>query len=123
MKSKCLPFIPDLLKPLHAATPAWRRRRPAPDEISLAGGVRLQMEAFPQAVLETAYADFGCFLQSAGIPRRVESRPADKAVAIRLRRAPVAGRESYCLDVSGGECVITAEEPEGIRRGLIFLED
>ncbi len=123
MKSSRLPFIPDLLKPLHAATPAWRRRRPAPNEISLVGGVRLQSDAFPQAVLETAYADFGCFLQSAGIPRHVESRPADKAVAIRLRRAPVAGRESYCLDVSGGECVITAEEPEGIRRGLIFLED
>ncbi len=125
MKTNLPAFIPALLKPLHAEPIAWRRQRPADGEISLAAGVNLQTEAFPENALATAYADFDLFLQAAGIarPRAGCASAGTRPAAIRLRRARVSGRESFRLEVSGASCVVTAEEPEGIRRALIFIED
>ena len=126
MQREKLPFIPELLAPLHADKIVWRRLRPRRGEIGLAGGVCLNFDAFPAPALATAYADFQAFLSAAGIPafqHAGATRVEGGQFAVRLQSGAVSGRESYRIAVDDAGCVITAEECEGVRRALILLED
>ncbi len=109
-------FVDELRQPRHQPRP-WRRRQPRPDEISLAAGVEI-MPGFddPDNCLETAYADLREFLQAASIP-------AGGGYRIATGRAPTPCYEAYRLEITETACRILADDTEGIRRGIYFLED
>ncbi len=81
------------------------------------GGVALDFQ-FPDPAgrLETMHADFHRFLRRGGIPERGPYR-------IITAQVKTAIAETYRLAVSRAECRILAGDTEGIRRGLVFVED
>ena len=109
-------FVEDLKKPLHTETPKrWNTRSPAEDEVFLQTAQLLEEFEDPQHLLDTAYEDFRLFLQSAKV------QPG--SYPIRTRYAPTECFEAYTIAVTEEECVISAADTEGIRRGLVYLED
>lgn len=110
-------FVRDLQTiPYHQPVP-WVPREPQAREAAFPVGLSLQV-AFPDpgGVLTTAYADFAHFLQTVGLsgtgPYTLLVRPGDTSV-----------REEYRLTVRRDCCELVAADTEGIRRGLIWLED
>ena len=109
-------FVEDLKKPIHTETPKrWNTRSPAEDEVFLQTAQLLEEFEDPQHLLDTAYEDFRLFLQSAKV------QPG--SYPIRTRYAPTECFEAYTIAVTEEECVISAADTEGIRRGLVYLED
>ena len=110
-------FLHELLEPLHGQGIRWERQRPRADEVSLAGGVSMNVQ-FPdrEGRLETAYQDFNRFLKSAGIPK-------EGAYPVQVVKTPVEVYESYCIEVSRERCILRTGDTEGVRRALIHLED
>ena len=110
-------FVDELrTAPFH--TPVrWTKREPAADEVSFSRGVRLQPDfPDPTGLLETAYADFRFFL---GTVRLKD----DGRYPIITRLGETSIREEYRIEVSPDACEIIAADAEGIRRGVIWLED
>ncbi|MDD5677591.1 MAG: hypothetical protein PHW60_06305 [Kiritimatiellae bacterium] len=66
--------------------------------------------------LDTAYADLDRFLAAAGVSRAGPFR-------IRTGRMATPLRETYRVIVTPEGCDILAAGPEGIRRGIFFVED
>ena len=109
-------FVDELTTPLHAAAP-WRPRRAKRTEAYLRGGVRMIVDfPDPRRLLATAFADFRRFLQ-------VNSISADGAYPLRIERGPSRIPESFVLDVRPDGLSLRAGDTEGVRRGLVFLED
>ena len=110
-------FVADLSSPVHARAPLGfgSRTEAREGEIS-AMGIYIK-EAFPEgeALLESAYADFSAFLAVTKI--------GGDRYPISIRKGIVAGKESFRLSVSESEAMITAEETEGVRRALVYLEE
>ena len=106
----------ELKQPRHQPRP-WRRTRARPGEISLADGVQI-IAGFPdpELILTTALDDLRAFLQAGGIP-------ADRGYRIEIGRMPTACFEAYRIEVTDTACRILADDTEGIRRGIYFLED
>jgi hypothetical protein len=110
-------FVSQLESPLHERPPFhWQRRAACADEVSLCGGAHLD-ERFPDpdSLLDTAYADFRQFLRVGGI--------GGGAYAITCMPASFSVPEAYTVDVGADECRILAGDTEGIRRGLVFVEN
>ena len=109
-------FVDQLKSPLHTHI-AWRRTTARPGEASLKDGVALEF-AFPDpaGALDTAYDDFHRFLAAGAIG-------TNGAYRIVTARAPTSTTEEHVLDVGEDTCRILANDTEGIRRGLVFLED
>ncbi len=109
-------FIEDLKKPLFETKPDFfGRRQKEADEIDLSGAYLVCEFPDNEGLLETAFDDFNTFL---------------KVYEIGGNRFPVAVRltetscfEEYVLTVSESGAYICAADTEGIRRGLIYLED
>lgn len=97
--------------------PHWTRTAQSAMEASLQGGVQIEAQ-FPDddKILETAYDDLGNFFGAVGIP-------TDGAFRIVTEQVPTAEAESFTLAISANECRIQANDAEGIRRGIYFLED
>lgn len=111
------PFIEDWLAPLHGRPLRWPRRAVRPGEVSLAAGLTVESEGpDPDRRLETAVADFRQFLASAGLP-------PGGPYSLRLRREPRLAPESFRLDVGETGAALAASDPDGIRRGLVWIED
>lgn len=109
-------FVRELQMPLHQRVDLVRKRRRT-GEADLSRGVDLVWEfPDPDGLLETAYADFNRFIELGGIgidgPYRLVT------VLDRGRE-----RESYRLEVDRRECRLLAGDTEGVRRGLVHLED
>lgn len=96
----------------------WTRRHAVRGEVSFAAGLR-PMSTFPDpdGLLDTAYADFGVFLRSAGIEDNGEGYP------LTIRYGVTSVAEEYRLTVTREGCQLQASDTEGIRRGLVFIED
>ena len=111
------PFKQDLKAPLHVQKIRWRRTTPTAREASLAAGFRLDIQ-FPdrRKLLETAYADFDRFRDSAGIPK-------NGPYPLRIRQEKLGTPESCRISVSRDRCEVCAEDTEGLRRALVHLED
>lgn len=109
-------FIETLAAPM-TWHPHWTRDTKADSEISLQGGVQVEAR-FPDEDkrLETAYDDLGNFFTSVGIP-------AGGPFRIITEQAPTPEYESFTLAIGADECRIRANDLEGIRRGIYFLED
>ncbi len=115
-KQPPLAFVEYLKAPVHEHKPGrFSRTEPEAGEISVAG-LYLDGE-FPddRGLLEKSYEDFNRFLSVCGI--------AGKRYPIRFQKAPSACFEAYTVTVEEDGCTLFANDTEGIRRALIYLED
>lgn len=109
-------FVDELKKPLHEKKPAWFiERAPRDGEVAVQGAYLVNEFSDPELLLETAVADFDTFL-------RVYEMAGDR-YPIYLQQGETPCFEAYTIEVQGSCCRITAADTEGIRRGLIYLED
>lgn len=115
-KQPPLLFVEELRKPVHTEKPAWFcRTEPAPGEISAMGTYLVNEFPDEEKLLETAVADWNIFLQVYGI--------AGDRYPVRLVRRNTDCFEAYKICVEENGCTVEAEDTEGIRRALIYLED
>lgn len=110
-------FIQDLQAPMWTRHP-WHAPCPGPQYADLSTGVRLQAGfPDPQARLETAYQDLASFFAAGGVP-------CDNG-GYTIETAPASGLdgEAFRLEVGSQDCRILSADIEGIRRGILALED
>jgi hypothetical protein len=109
-------FIADLQTPLHQPR-IIQSREASSGEIDLRQGVALFFDfPDPDQRLATAYADFERFLACGNIA-------IGKGYRVCLRQTPGMEPDSYSLEATLEQCTLTATGTEGIRRGLVYLED
>jgi len=110
-------FVDELKRPLHHRMPCgWGREQGEENEADLSRGVRIDARfRDPAMVLQTAYDDFRRFLRIAGIP------DGDYSIVTDYIRTSTP--ETHRIVVESGGCRILAGDTEGIRRGIIYLED
>lgn len=108
-------FIEDLKKPIHEKFPVGFGIRPQKNNEASINGCYFA-ELFPTShdILSTSYDDFETFLSS--LKMKGTNYP------IFLKQGSVEGFESYKIDVDKDKCIVTAEDSEGIRRALVYLE-
>jgi len=111
-------FATDLTRPMHTVMPGnWNSRAATDDEVHIA---RININiafADPEDLLEVSYADFRSFLRCACIEEALDGIP------LIIRHGETPCKEAYELDVQKDRILLTAADTEGIRRGLIFIED
>lgn len=115
-KQPSLGFVDALRSPVHVSKPEWfQSREPDAGEVS-AQGAYLK-NAFPdlEGILETATEDFCRFLQIYGISGR--------QYPILLAKADTDCHEAYRIHINEDGCLVEANDTEGIRRALIYIED
>lgn len=113
-------FVEDLKKELHTqAPPAWHLREVSAEEADVSKARLVQEFPDPEGLLETAYEDFGRFMEVGGMSE------ADRADCYIVRTAfrQTDCFEAYEIMVEEACCTVFAKDTEGIRRGLIWLED
>jgi hypothetical protein len=109
-------FVDALAAPL-TWKPHWDREEARDGEASLKAGVCLEATfPDPEGLLDTANQDLRAFFTSAGIPQ-------DGPYRIITEQAATEKFETFRLVVTENECRIQANDTEGIRRGVFFLED
>lgn len=118
-KQPPLQFIEELKQPLHDRKPENFGKRPREaGEIDVSGlFLEVPFPEDPEGLLETSYADFARFLSVYELSGNGQPFP------VRLRKGATACFEAYEITVCAREITITAADTEGIRRGLIYLED
>lgn len=120
MQEPAWTFVEELQKPLHSQKPVfWEDRLAQADELSLAGGIVVHMSfPDPEQVLQTALDDFSRFCQIMDL-----AGPLEKPVILEIRAGETACFEAFRLIVDSAGLVLEAADSEGIRRGLVFLEE
>jgi hypothetical protein len=110
-------FVEELKSP-RIKSISWGRNRSTAKEADLSGGVALEF-SYPDkdGMLDTARADFQAFLLAAGIS---ESGGFKIIVEKRNIGKPF---ESYQIFTKSDSCVISADDTEGVRRALYFVQD
>lgn len=109
-------FIETLKAPLWESIP-FQRLRARRGEVSLQKGVSIQiLFPDPDERLQTAYTDLDRFFDAAKIPR-------SGTYPIIIRQEKTACHEAYRVAIRPDECIISAEDTEGVRRGIFFLQD
>ena len=110
-------FIADLRTAKYHQPLKWKPRKPARGEAAFPEGLSLQIDfPDPRGLLETAYADFRFFLSTVSLP-------ADGPYPLIIRPCETSIHEEYLIHVYPDRCELCAADTEGIRRGLIYLED
>ena len=112
-----LSFVEDLKKPLHLKKPKnYGTRERTEQEIDARG---LFIAEFfpddPDGLLETIYDDFKRFTACFEI--------AGNRFPVVLKKGETECFEAYKIAITNDGITITANDTEGIRRGLIYLED
>lgn len=111
-------FVSELLRPVHADAPfAYTVRKAEENEVFVPSLFLSPEFPDPEGLLETAYSDFREFMRAANIAE------SDNGVLLRTCIAHTECREAYRLTVTGDGITLEAADTEGIRRGLIFIED
>lgn len=115
-KQPPIKFIENLKRPVHETPPPnFGHGKPQSGEISSHGFYIREKYPDPYGLLETSYADFEVFGKVSGAWG--ESYPID------LVYGKVNGTESYRIETSDTHTTVTAEDTEGIRRAIVYLED
>lgn len=110
-------FIEELRTTPYHQPVEWKKRLPNADEAYFPGGCRLETDFDdPRGLLDTAYADFGYFLKTVGLPE-------DNCYPIITHHCHTTVREEFTVRVTADRCEVGANDTEGIRRGLIWIED
>lgn len=107
-------FMDDLAK-REPARLQWTRRAGA-GELDISGGLRIEDAYGTGEKLATAVAELNAFFRDAGLPENGK-------VPLKFARGKVAGRESYRLNAGESGVELIAEDDEGMRRGIYFLEN
>ena len=110
-----LAFLDELRSPMHHRPDSYNTRSMEPGEINV-NGLYLA-ETFPEgeALLKTVYDDFAAFTKEYAI--------AGEAFPVYLKKSETACFEAYTVDIRSDCVIISAADTEGIRRGIIRLED
>lgn len=111
-------FLKDLTKPLHSK-PEFRNtnREAKDDEVSLSEISLLIAFPDPENLLESAFCDFDSFLSAAGI------KNSPFGIPLMINYIEGKEKEEYLINVNRKSVTLSASDTEGIRRGLIFIED
>ena len=113
-------FIDELQKPVHRQKPIyWHHRTAGSEEASLAEGIAIDY-CFPdpRGLLQTALADFERFLSVMEI-KQTEQAPYHLVI----QQANTPCFEAFRLIIGLYSCTLEAADTEGIRRGLVVLEE
>jgi hypothetical protein len=95
----------------------WTPRQPRRSEVFFPRGLHLEPRfADPDGRLASAYADFRFFLGTVGLP-------ADGAYPLIIHTLSTTRREEYHVRITPEGCELGAADTEGIRRGLVWIED
>jgi hypothetical protein len=109
-------FVADLQSPLWS-NHDWNPRTAASGEADLQGGIRVDAQfPDPQGLLKTAYTDLSDFLAAGKVPR-------NGPYVIETAKTDTSTFETYRIEVTSDRCRILAADTEGIRRGIIHVED
>ncbi len=109
-------FTKELSKPLHTERPPrWNTQPPKESELDFSA-VSLSIE-FTDELLKTAYDDFNEFL------RVMQIKVCKDGKKITVKRGATECFEAYIIRVSPEACEIIANDTEGIRRALVYIED
>ena len=109
-------FMKTLQEPVHTyCPPSYGKSAMEPGEVDANGMFLAGSFPDPEGVLETAYADFTLFTE-------VYKIKGDR-YPICLTLGETRCFESYTVDISADSINLTAADTEGIRRGLIYIED
>ena len=110
-------FVDELRTAPYHRKVEWRERTPEADEAFFPRGIRLEPNfPDPRDLLTTAVADFRYFLDTVGLRSN-----GPYLLVTRLRKTSI--REEYRVKITSDSCELTADDTEGIRRGLIWIED
>ena len=109
-------FIEELKRPAQRKF-HWERDKAKPEEADLSCGIQIITD-FPDTdkILETAYEDTECFFTQARIK-------LDGNYKIISEYGDAGDNDSFRLQITTDSCKIIAENTEGIRRGLFYLQD
>lgn len=115
-KQPALQFLEDLKTPLHKEkVKSFGTGIAGAGEIS-AAGMYLRKEFFDaEGLLDTAYTDFENFLQTYGLQ--------GSSFPVTVRQGKTGTFEEHIIEVDEAGVTVTADDTEGIRRGIYWLED
>lgn len=109
-------FLDDLTRPMHNTTPErWNQRSSDMNEVFIPAAKLVIDFPDPENVLETAYEDFLSFMKASLIE--------DGGFAFQVQLREDYEQEEYAIEVTKTGCIISAGDTEGVRRGLVFIED
>ena len=110
-------FTEDLKSPMWSRHP-WGKTRPRPRDADLSGGVLLKAGfPDPQGRLVTAYEDLRSFLAAGRVSTTAGKYTIETAKASGLKE------DAFKLEIEVQSSRILASGTEGIRRGIVYLED
>ena len=107
-------FIEELKTPVHSEKPPYFGIRTAEENEVMVSGMYL-CDSFEDVLLETAYADFKTFMEVFEI--------GGNRYPIIVRKGETSVFEEYKIITSDEKTILLAADTEGIRRGLVYLED
>lgn len=111
-----LDFVEELKKPVHIEKPSWfQRRQPSCGEVSVSEAYVVSDFPDNENLLETALQDFSLFLKLYDME--------GERYPIYIRKAETECYEAYILNIKKECCEVFAEDTEGVRRALVYLED
>ena len=115
-KQPPMTFIEELKLPLHNEKPVgYGTRKKEADELDLNGLFIAEKFENDGGILDTIYADFERFLKVYEI--------GGNRFPIYLKKTETEMFEAYCVEIKKDEIIISANDTEGIRRGIVYLED
>ncbi len=115
-KQPPLAFLEELKTPLHAKKEDFfGKGKKRPDEIEVHGVYLLKSFPDEKAYLETVYSDFEDFISVHGID--------GQSYPIRLQHEKTDAFENFTVQIDEKETIIRAGDTEGIRRGILYIED
>lgn len=111
-------FVERLKTPVHESRPInFGKGKLSSGLVSVDGIYVAEKFEGDEGLLETAYNDFDAFLKVCGI--------GENRYPLKIRRVPtgsISGYESYRITVTQDDALIEAEDTEGARRAIIYLE-
>lgn len=115
-KQPSLSFVEELRSPLHVHKPEWFVcRELKKGEVNVLGAHLRNQFVDSEGLLKTATDDFERFLRIYDV--------AGEQYPIILKKADTACYEAYRICVTEHSCQVEANDTEGIRRALVYLED
>lgn len=116
-KQPPLSFVDQLKKPLHTVCPKYYGKSCLETGEVDAHGLYLasQYPDDPEGLLETVYTDIKEFFRVYGI--------GGDRYPIKIVKGKTECFEAYCLEIDKDGVVVIADDTEGVRRALIYIED
>ena len=109
-------FTELLSRPLHTEMPPRWNESPLKDGEIDFSKISLNIQFYDE-LLETAYRDFDSFLSV------MQIKVCNSGKKVTIKRGKTECFEAYIIRVTEDECEIIAEDTEGIRRALVYVED